>query len=56
MNCAIDLLRKNKKVVLTRTSLLDSDPKAKMLGTNIEKMIVDFLKSDGIVPLLNNEP
>jgi hypothetical protein len=41
---------------IIRTSLLDSDPLAKELGTKIETMLVDFMKSDEIAPLINNEP
>jgi hypothetical protein len=38
------------------TSVLSSDPTAKALGTKIESMIVEFLKSQEISPILDNEP
>ncbi|MFB5196160.1 DUF4030 domain-containing protein [Neobacillus sp. KR4-4] len=37
------------------TSILSSDPTAKALGTKIESMIVEFLKSEEISPILDNE-
>ncbi|TDL60086.1 DUF4030 domain-containing protein [Rhodococcus qingshengii] len=37
------------------TSILSSDPTAKALGTEIESMIVEFLKSEEISPILDNE-
>jgi hypothetical protein len=38
------------------TSILSSDPTAKALGTEIESMIVEFLESEEISPILDNEP
>ncbi|MDP1420382.1 DUF4030 domain-containing protein [Peribacillus simplex] len=37
------------------TSILSSDPEAKALGTEIESMIVEFLKSEEISPILGKE-
>ncbi|MGG3942994.1 DUF4030 domain-containing protein [Peribacillus psychrosaccharolyticus] len=38
------------------TSILSSDPKAQALGTEIESMIVEFLKSEEILTILDKEP
>ncbi|MGE7186226.1 DUF4030 domain-containing protein [Peribacillus sp. NPDC006672] len=38
------------------TSILSSDPAAKELGTEIDSMIGEFLKSDEISPILGDEP
>ncbi|MBT2733465.1 DUF4030 domain-containing protein [Bacillus sp. ISL-7] len=38
------------------TSILSSDPTAIALGTEIESMIVEFLQSEDISPILDNEP
>ncbi|MEH7014656.1 DUF4030 domain-containing protein [Neobacillus niacini] len=37
------------------TSILSSDPTAKALGTEIESMIVEFLESEEISPILDDE-
>jgi hypothetical protein len=40
---------------IIRTSILSSDSTAKALGTEIESMIVEFLKSEEVSPILENE-
>lgn len=41
--------------IIIKTSILSSDPTAKTLGTEIESMIVDFLTSEEISSILENE-
>jgi Protein of unknown function (DUF4030) len=42
--------------IIVNTSILGSDPTSKKLGTEIESMIVEFLKSEEISSILKNEP
>ncbi|MDQ0862277.1 DUF4030 domain-containing protein [Bacillus sp. V2I10] len=41
--------------IIIKTSILSSDPTAKTLGTEIESMILDFLTSEEISSILENE-
>ncbi|WP_191277029.1 DUF4030 domain-containing protein [Neobacillus kokaensis] len=38
------------------TSVLSSDPTAKAHGTKLESLIVEFLQSEEISPIVDNEP
>ncbi|WP_374725457.1 DUF4030 domain-containing protein [Neobacillus drentensis] len=54
INCTIQTYKPLSFII--STSILSSDPTAKALGTEIESMIVEFLKSEEISPILDNEP